>query len=193
MTDRYRRADSYTHAARARGYPARSVFKLEDLDARLGLLRPGMHVLDLGAAPGSWSLHAAGRIGPHGRLLAVDLQPLQVRLPPNSRFHQGDALALDDTELAAFAPYDVVLSDMAPATTGSKVADEARSVELVLRAAAVAGALGAPGHALVAKLFMGPDYGSVRDGLREQYRDVRTLRPKAVRANSMEVYLACRS
>ncbi len=193
MSNRYQRADSYTHAARARGFPARSVFKLEDLDAKLGLLRPGMRVLDLGAAPGSWSLYAAGRIGPRGRLLAVDLQPLSVQLPPNARFHQGDALSLHDDELAALAPYDVVLSDMAPATSGNKVADEARSIELVLRAAAVAAALGRPGHVLVAKLFMGSDYESVRGTLRERYRDVRTLRPKAVRSNSMEVYLACRS
>jgi 23S rRNA (uridine2552-2'-O)-methyltransferase len=191
LTDRYRRADRYTREARARGFPARSVFKLEDIDARTGLLRPGMHVLDLGAAPGSWALYAAQRIAPRGRLLAVDLQPLTVKLPPNARFVHGDVLA--DADLGAFAPYDVVLSDMAPSTTGSKVADEARSVELVLRAADVASEHGRPGCVLVAKLFMGPDYESVRAILRERYREVRTLRPKGVRPNSMEVFLACRS
>jgi 23S rRNA (uridine2552-2'-O)-methyltransferase len=190
VTDRYRKADRYTHAARERGFPARSVYKLEDLDARLRLLRPGMRVLDLGAAPGSWSLYAARTIGPRGRLLSVDLKPLQVELPANATFVQGDAFTVEG--LDAFAPYDVVLSDMAPSTTGTKVADETRSVELVRRAAEVAGALGRPGHALVAKLFMGSAYDELRTELRGRYRDVRTLRPKGVRANSMEVYLACR-
>jgi 23S rRNA (uridine2552-2'-O)-methyltransferase len=150
-----------------------------------------MRVLDLGAAPGSWALYAAGRVGPHGQVLAVDLQPLGVDLPPNARFLQGDVLTIE--ALDAFAPYDVVLSDMAPATTGTKILDEARSVELVRRAAAIGGELGASGHTLVAKLFMGGAYEEVVKELRGTYGNVRTLRPKSVRANSMEVYLACRS
>src|SRR5208283_3638265 len=125
----YAKPDRFTRAAKEAGYPARSVFKLEEIDRRTRLFRPGQRVLDLGAAPGSWSLYAAQKIGPSGKLLAVDLEPLTVTLPPNAVFLQGDALSLASESLAAFAPYDVVLSDMAPRTTGSRVTDQARSFE----------------------------------------------------------------
>jgi 23S rRNA (uridine2552-2'-O)-methyltransferase len=190
--DRYRRPDHYASAARERGFPARSVFKLEEIDRRLRLLRPGAHVLDLGAAPGSWALYAARRIGPQGRLLAVDLQPLGVDLPENARVVVGDALALGDDALSAFAPYDVVLSDMAPRTSGTRIVDEARSLELFLRAVAVADALAAPRAAFVGKLFMGGDFAAGRAALAARFPDVRVVRPPAVRASSVEVYLCGR-
>ena len=141
----YAKPDHFTRAAKDSGYPARSVFKLEEIDRRTRLLRAGARVLDLGAAPGSWAMYAAKRIGPGGRLLAVDLSPLAVALPGGAEFLQGDALSLDDGALARFAPYDVVLSDMAPKTTGQRVTDQARSFELFMRALAVAASLGGPG------------------------------------------------
>src|ERR1700678_2723645 len=111
----YAKPDHFTRAAKDAGFPARSVFKLEEIDRRTRLLGAGMRVLDLGAAPGSWSKYAAQKIGPGGRLLAVDLEPLATTLPPNAEYIQGDALSLSsDDDLARFAPYDVVLSDMAP-------------------------------------------------------------------------------
>jgi 23S rRNA (uridine2552-2'-O)-methyltransferase len=112
----YKRPDAFTKAAKAQGYPARSVFKLEEIDRRVRLLRPGQRVLDLGAAPGSWSLYTAQKIGRAGKLLAVDLHELTVPLGPNARFSRGDALSLSNEDLALFAPYDVVLSDMAPSS-----------------------------------------------------------------------------
>jgi 23S rRNA (uridine2552-2'-O)-methyltransferase len=190
--DRHRRPDHYANAARERGYPARSVFKLEEIDRRLRLLRPGARVLDLGAAPGSWALYAAQRIGPQGRLLAVDLQPLAVDLPPNAQALVGDALTLGDDALATFAPYDVVLSDMAPRTSGTRIVDEARSLELFVRAVAVADALAAPRAAFVGKLFMGGDFAEGRAALAAAFGDVKILRPPAVRSSSVEVYLCGR-
>ncbi len=114
----YRRPDHRSRQAREQGYPARSIFKLEEIDRRVQLLRPAMRVLDLGAAPGSWSMYASQRVGPIGRILAIDLQPIDYPLGSNVTFLQGDALALQEPALATFAPYDVVLSDMAPNTTG---------------------------------------------------------------------------
>ncbi len=154
----YRRPDAFTKAAKAKGYPARSVFKLEEIDRRVRLFHAGQRVLDLGAAPGSWSLFAAQRIGPSGKLLAVDLSPITVALGAAATFSQGDALSLANEDLALFAPYDVVLSDMAPSTIGDRGADAARSVELFERALGVAGALLAPGGSFVGKLFMGEDF-----------------------------------
>jgi len=185
----YKKADSFTKAAKAQGYPARSVFKLEEIDRRVRLLRQGQRVLDLGAAPGSWSLYAAKKIGPKGQLLAVDLTFIPGSLGPNAVFVQGDALSLSNEDLARFAPYDVVLSDMAPSTTGSKVADQTRSFELFDRAVDVAAALGAPGSAFVGKLFMSEEFVKARDKLRKLYTEVRNIRPEGTRSQSSEVFL----
>jgi 23S rRNA (uridine2552-2'-O)-methyltransferase len=146
-------------------------------------------VLDLGAAPGSWSLYAAARIGPSGRLLAVDLTDITVPLPPNVEFSCGDALSLSNENLARFAPYDVVLSDMAPNTTGSKTADQARSYELFVRAAEVAGALCKPGGAFVGKIFMSNDFPAARDKVRALFDEVKTIRPEGTRSQSAEVFV----
>ena len=185
----YQKADGYTKRARERGFPARSVFKLEDIDRRARLLRPGMHVLDLGAAPGSWTMYAADRVGPRGACSRSISQPITVALPDNARTVQGDAFEVANDDLAAFAPYDVVLSDMAPATTGSRSTDAIRSAALVERAIAVADELARPGSALVAKLFMGGEYDAVRALVRERYATLKTLRPDGVRAHSVEVFL----
>jgi 23S rRNA (uridine2552-2'-O)-methyltransferase len=185
----YKRPDSRTKAAKAQGYPARSVFKLEEIDRRVRLFRSGQRVLDLGAAPGSWSMYAAQRIGPGGKLLAVDLTPVTAPLGPGATAVQGDALALDNRDLSLFAPYDVVLSDMAPATTGTRASDQARSYELFSRAAAIAGELLAPGGAFVGKIFMSDDFTAARQALVDMFDEVRTIRPEGTRSSSSEVFL----
>lgn len=185
----YQRADSFTKAAKAQGYPARSVFKLEEIDRRVRLLKSGQRVLDLGAAPGSWSMYAAKKIAPSGKLLAIDLSEIQGSLGPNAHIVQGDALSLANDALALFAPYDVVLSDMAPSTSGSKVADQARSFELLMRAVEIAKALGAPGGSFVGKLFMSEDFIKAREALRALFGEVRTIKPEGTRASSVEVFL----
>jgi 23S rRNA (uridine2552-2'-O)-methyltransferase len=188
----YKRPDHFTRDAKKAGYPARSVWKLDEIDRRVQLLRPGMKVLDLGAAPGSWSLYAAQKIGPSGKLLAVDLSPLGTVLPPNATFLQGDALSLEDGQVAAFAPYDVVLSDMAPRTTGSKGVDQARSYELFMRALAVAGSLLRPGGAFVGKIFMSEELKLARATLKELFDEERLIRPEGTRSVSTELFVVGR-
>jgi 23S rRNA (uridine2552-2'-O)-methyltransferase len=185
----YAKPDRFTRAAKEAGYPARSVFKLEEIDRRTRLLRGGQRVLDLGAAPGSWSMYAAKKIGPGGKLLAVDLEPLSATLPPNALFVQGDALSLNSDELAAFAPYDVVLSDMAPRTTGNRVTDQTRSFDLFMRALAVAATLGVRAGAFVGKIFMSDDLPLARAELRKHYGKERLIRPEGTRAVSMEIFV----
>lgn len=185
----YARADARTRQAKAQGYPARSVFKLEEIDRRVKLLRSGQRVLDLGAAPGSWSLYASQKVGSAGRVLAVDIQPIKQAFPPNVTVISGDALSLDNAELAALGPYDVVLSDMAPNTSGSKIRDQARSFELFERAAAVARALGKPGSHFVGKLFMSEDFKTAETGLRQSYERVQVIRPAGTRQQSSELFL----
>lgn len=185
----YKRPDHFTRAAKARGFPARSVFKLEEIDRRVRLLRPGQRVLDLGCAPGSWSLYVCERIGESGRLLAVDLQPLAQVLPRNATFIQGDARALAEGVLALHAPYEVVLSDMAPNTSGNRSQDQARSYQLFSFALDMAERLGGASSSFVGKIFMGPDFELARERLRDLYGEARILRPEGVRSNSFEVFL----
>lgn len=185
----YKGGDSFTREARLAGYPARSVFKLDEIDRRVRLLKPGMHVLDLGAAPGSWSLYVTQRIGGSGRLLAIDLEPLVVPLPPNATAVVGDALSLDNDVLATFAPYDVVLSDMAPRTTGNRLGDQTRSFELFMRALAVAEKLLKPGGAFVGKIFMGEDLPQAKAAVKRLFTEERGIRPEGTRATSYEMFL----
>src|SRR3954468_17872126 len=101
-TNPYKRPDHFTREAKKRGFAARSVFKLEEIDRRVRLFKRGQRVLDLGAAPGSWSKYAHEKIGDGGRLLAIDLSPIAIVLGPNTHVAQGDALAIDNQDLALF-------------------------------------------------------------------------------------------
>lgn len=186
----YQRPDHYTKQAKERGFAARSVFKLEDIDRRTRLLKRGQRVLDLGAAPGSWSQYAAERIGPEGRLLAVDLFPFAHPVGQNVTFLEGDALALDPRELSLFAPYDVVLSDMAPRTTGTRAADQAKSFELFMRALELAATLLAKGGSFVGKIFMSGDFPAAKRRVRELFAEERTMRPEGTRDQSFEIFVA---
>ena len=195
--------DSYFLKARREGYAARSIYKLEEIDKKHHLLKPGGHVLDLGAAPGSWLQYAASRVGPGGRVVGVDLQPVTVSLPDHAVVIEGDVFALTAESLAAAtggpepgAPYDVVLSDMAPKTTGIPSADAARSAELVLRTLELSTALLAsgrpllaPGGALLAKIFQGARLNEVRRAFGEVFAKVSLEKPKASRAESVEIFL----
>jgi 23S rRNA (uridine2552-2'-O)-methyltransferase len=155
-------------------------------------LRAGQHVLDLGAAPGSWSMYAAERIGTSGKLLAVDLDPLAVALPPWARVLQADVRELGPEELAAFAPYQVVLSDMAPRTTGNRPGDAWRSAELYGVALDLAARWLAPGGTFVGKIFMGEGFEEQRRRTSERFTDVRVLRPDTTRPNSVELFIVGR-
>jgi 23S rRNA (uridine2552-2'-O)-methyltransferase len=185
----YAKPDAKTLEARAKGYPARSVFKLQEIDRRMRLLRPGQNVLDLGAAPGSWSLYASERVGPSGHVYAIDIKQIQQVFGENVRVLEGDALSLESETLAAHAPYDVVLSDMAPNTSGSKFQDQARSTELFLRALAVAVEFGKPGSHFAGKIFMSGDYKAAEMEVRKAYDVVRTIRPEGTRQVSSEVFV----
>lgn len=187
------RADPRTREAKAQGYPARSVFKLEEIEQRARILPMGGRVLDLGAAPGSWTAYAARRIGPRGRVVAVDLQPIVIALPPNVTTVVGDALEPSLPAIGEQVPFDVVLSDMAPRTSGSKVADQARSYELFQAAIHVAEARLRPGGHFVGKLFMGPDFEAARELVRARFEKTQVMRPSGTRTNSSEVFLLGRA
>ncbi len=185
----YSGGDSRTLAARAEGYPARSVFKLQEIDEKSKVIALGDNVVDLGAAPGSWSLYAAKRVGPTGRVLALDLQAITQAFPSNVKVIQGDAFSDHSGLHTDNGPYDVVLSDMAPNTTGDKYRDAIRSAELVRAALDVAQRFGKTGCNFVAKIFMGADFEACRAEVQKAFETTKIARPKGVRDNSVEVFL----
>ncbi|MGZ3445029.1 MAG: SAM-dependent methyltransferase [Myxococcaceae bacterium] len=188
----YRPKDHFFQRAKQRGFRARSAFKLEELVGRFGLLRPGSRVLDLGAAPGGFLQVIARAVGPSGLAVGVDLVALRPFTEGWVRTGVVDVLADDaqaQVEALAPGPYDAVLSDLAPKTTGVRGTDEARSVRLAERALELARALGKPGSSFVTKLFMGGDFEAFRAQLRETYREVKVVRPEATRSASVEIYL----
>ena len=161
--------------AKQENYPARSVYKLKEIDGRFKIFRKGMKVLDLGAAPGSWSLGAAERVGAQGKVLACDIQSTVTVFPPNVEFHQEDVFRRSEAferQLAETGPFHVVMSDMAPQTTGTKFTDQARSLELCLEALAVAEKYLVKGGSFVVKIFMGPDVGELLKGMRPRFARV---------------------
>jgi len=163
------------------------VYKLEEIDRRVGLFKKGQRVLDLGASPGSWTLYAAQRVGPSGRVLGIDLKDPEVALPPQAEIRTLDAFAVDPETLGG--PFDVVISDMAPKTSGQRHADQYRSYELVMRALELSKAVLQPGGAFVAKIFQGAEFEDARNAIREVFSKVRVIRPKATRDESYEVFL----
>lgn len=192
----YTAGDSRARQAKERGYAARSVFKLEELDRRFKLLRPGDRVLDLGAAPGSWSQYAAQRIGSTGLVVAVDLKPLGVSVP-GGIVRQADVFELDTETLSDWTgerapPFDVIVSDMAPATTGVSLADHVASVELCDRALELAQRWLRPGGHFVCKVFQGEDEPDLRRRIQEVFKKLKAVRPKGTRAQSREIFLVAR-
>jgi 23S rRNA (uridine2552-2'-O)-methyltransferase len=189
----YTSQDPLARRARAEGFAARSIYKLEEIDRRHRLLRRGARVLDLGAAPGSWSQYVLPRIGPGGVLVAVDLQPIDVALP-GAVVLERDAMALEAEDFTAAAgdrvpPFDLVLSDMAPSTTGVPFSDHVASVELCDRALDLATRWLAPGGAFVCKLFQGGEEPALRKRIQARFARLSSIRPEATRARSVEIFL----
>jgi 23S rRNA (uridine2552-2'-O)-methyltransferase len=192
MSKPYRPKDHYFQKAKQEGLRARSAFKVDEILKRFPIVRKGGAVLDLGAAPGGFLQILADTVGPSGRVVGVDI----VAIRPFSQKHVTtavlDVLAEDfDAKLRELydGPFDAVISDMAPKTSGIKATDEARSLRLAGKALEVAVARGKPGSSFVAKLFMGGDFEEFRAQVRSHYEDVKVVRPEATRGASMEVYL----
>ena len=184
--------DHFARQARREGYPARSVYKLQELHEKHGLIERTDAVLDLGAAPGSWSKFALEIVGAQGRVVAVDLSRVTLQVKPGNDFCflEGDFFDPEITSrLSSLGPYDVVLSDAAPSTTGNALVDTARSFEIAERALSIGYKTLKPGGRLLVKLFQG---GGERDFVgtaRALFQTVRVCKPKASASNSREVYI----
>jgi len=183
--------DHYFLKAKQENYPARSVYKLKEIDRRFRIFKKGMRVLDLGAAPGSWSLGAAEKVGPEGFVLGADIQNTDTAFPPNVLFRREDVFARSlefEALLKEKGPFDVIMSDMAPFTTGHRSTDQARSAALCEEALAVALAYLIKGGSFVVKVFMGPDVKALADELRKSFAVVKSFKPASSRSESMETF-----
>jgi 23S rRNA (uridine2552-2'-O)-methyltransferase len=183
--------DHYTELARKEGYPARSVYKLQEINQKQPVVDRGARVLDVGAAPGSWSLWLSRHLGPQGEVVAVDLAPLSLdSRPPNITEVTGDIYEEQiQRRISAAGPYDAVVSDAAPATSGNRTVDTSRSAGLVEFLIYMLPAWLAPGGSFVAKIFQGGEEQQLLRTLRQQFRTARMFKPKACRKNSFETYL----
>ena len=189
LRDRSHRHDVFHRRAKQQGFAARSVFKLEEIDRKYRLLRRGGRVLDLGCRPGSWLQYAAGVVGPEGALVGIDRAPLDQPIP-GARIVVGDVFDVSIEALTGELPaFDVVLSDMAPDTSGVRSLDQARSEALFERALEIAERTLDRGGHFVGKLFQGPDWQRLIKRAREGFAEVRTVKPAGSRKESIEQYV----
>jgi len=216
----YERPDHWTLRAKEEGYPARSVYKLEEIVDKFGLMKiicgersvreGGPTILDVGAAPGSWSLWLLRQMKGRGKLVAVDIQDLdimpqieamglhkatgtaKVDEPIGAHFTFVKGSILDEpvrARLRELGPYNLVVSDAAPATSGNRLVDQARSEELVEAVIELALEVLAPGGALVTKIFQGGEERRILTELRAHFAQARAFKPQACRSESFETYL----
>lgn len=184
-------ADPFVQRAQSEGWRSRAVFKLEEIDRREKLLKPGRVCLDLGAAPGAWSQYAARRVGRRGRVIATDILPMPELT--GVQFVQGDFTQAEVFErLLGLLPdrqVDVVLSDMAPNLSGVDVIDQPRSMQLAELALDMAQHVLKPGGAALIKAFQGAGFQELVQGARGAFGRVKLVKPQASRSRSPEMYL----
>lgn len=187
--------DEFVRKARSGGWRSRAVFKLAELDEKYRLVRPGMTVVDLGAAPGAWSQYVARKLDGRGRVIAVDLLPMTGI--PGVEVMQGD---FGDDELLTGLEalldgnqVDLVLSDMAPNISGVAAVDQPRAIHLAELALDFAGQHLGPGGNLVAKVFQGEGFDDLVSEARKRFATVRVRKPRASRDRSREVYVVAQN
>lgn len=183
--------DHYFRRAKDAGYRARSAFKLLEIDERFKLLRSGQRVLDAGAAPGSWTQVAAAVVGARGRVIAIDLKDIDPRgLPAQVELLKSDLNAVD-AERFASPPFDLILSDMGPDTTGVPSADSAISVRLCNALLDRAERWLRTGGSLVMKVYEGGDYPELLRRSQRMFGTAKGFKPKSSRAESVEMFIVC--
>lgn len=182
--------DHFTRKAKNEDYPARSVYKLKEIQSKFTLIKKNDRVLDLGCFPGSWLIHAAELTGQGGRVYGIDLNLVTVKLPSHAKAFEGDILepAASTSEIFE-VKYQVVLSDMAPATTGMKDVDAARSFELSSMALNVAERVLEKGGSFVCKIFQGEDMTTFIENVRVVFEKHKLFKPDSCRKQSKEIYI----
>jgi 23S rRNA (uridine2552-2'-O)-methyltransferase len=193
LDDRSTRRDRFHQKAKREGFAARAVYKLEEIDEKLDLFSQADRVLDLGCAPGSWLQYARQQVGERGVLVGLDRASGINNMKTGAggaRLVTGDVMTISIDELRGDVPaFDVVLSDMAPDTSGIRNLDQMRSEALFERALEIAKAVLAPGGNFVGKLFQGPDFKKLTEDVRKSFHKMKTVKPASSRQISIEQYV----
>ena len=189
-SNRNRWSDHYTHRAKREKYPARSVYKLQEMQRRYKLIRKGDRVLDLGCYPGSWLLYAAELTTDHGQVVGIDLKPVTVHLPAHVTVYEGDVTTQADNLVKQVGgSCQVVLSDMAPATTGQKDVDAARSHRLCDSALRFVDKLLRSDGNFICKIFQGPEFAQFSADVKKRFKAQKIYKPRSSRKASREIYI----
>jgi len=182
--------DHYARKAKKEQFPARSVFKLEEIQKKHNVIKKGDAVLDLGCAPGSWLLYAAGVTGNTGRVVGIDQVPVTINVPSQVELYTGDIFMMDDDFFKSLGSgFNVVISDMAPSTTGNKFVDNTRSFDLCCRALSIAQTTLTIDGSFVCKIFQGEDFKTFVDSVRSVFKIHRIFKPRSSRKASKEIYV----
>ena len=183
--------DHFFRLAKEEGYRSRAAYKLIEIDERKRILRRGDRILDAGAAPGSWSQVAARIVGDRGLVVAVDLKRIDpAGYPSNVRLIQGDLRELTLDELGG-KPFDAIISDMAPDTTGDPSGDHFVSVRLCNSLLDLAGTWLRRGGHLVMKVYEGQEYMNLVRRASRLFEEAKGFKPKASRSESVEMFVVC--
>ena len=182
--------DHYSIRAKKEGYPARSVYKLEEIQKKFKVMKPGQKIIDVGASPGSWTLYALKIIQGKGLVVGADLKPLNIKKDyPNLFFMEGDVFKEKTIKfLSEKGPFDVILSDAAPSTTGNRLIDTTRSFDLVLEILSLTDNILKSGGNSVYKIFQGEDSKIILDKMKIIFNQVKVFKPRSVRSESFETY-----
>jgi len=191
----YQPQDFFFNKAKKEGYPARSVYKLKELDKKYSLFYPGQSILDLGCAPGSWSIYIGQQINPGGKILGIDKQKVDIKIE-GGYFIQEDIFKIGFGELRKIMTqagiidnFHGIVSDMAPSMSGIKILDAGRSAELAKKVIDLTENFLKPGGFLVLKVMEGGEHDIIRNRIRNLFEWQKQIRPKAVRRNSREIYI----
>lgn len=179
--------DHYTRRAKKEQYPARSVYKLQEIQQKHFLIKKGDKILDLGCSPGSWLIYAARLTGDKGQVVGVDLEPVKIQVPAQVQIITEDVFSLDVEILGS--DFNVVLSDMAPATTGHKGVDAARSFNLCEAALSIARKVLLPGGHFICKIFQGQDFKPFQESVKAAFNKQKIFKPQSSRKASKEIFL----
>lgn len=187
----YEKPDYWSQKAFSEGYPARSVYKLKEIDEKFGMIKKNYTVLDLGAAPGSWTVFLLRKLDNTGKVVSCDLNPLAKSVKgDNLTFLQGDLNAAEIRQkIRELGPYDLVVCDAAPKTTGNRTVDTARSEQLVEMAIWYAQAMLKSGGNFAVKIFQNGDQQRLLKSMREIFTTAKGFKPEACRSESFETYL----
>ena len=181
--------DHYSRRAKKERFPARSVYKLQEMQEKYHLIRKGDRILDLGCYPGSWLLYAAKLTGKRGHVTGIDIQPVTINVPPNVTTCTYDIFSFNSFSKPIGNEFTVVISDMAPSTTGIKTVDSARSFNLCRTALKIARNVLLPGGSFACKIFQGEDFKHFSDSVKESFATCKIFKPKSSRKASKEIYI----